>query len=82
MFVNLVLLYQRYEFAFDAGLSRTTGHSAPAHTSIEVELAISHSERLIADSEGKADVTESSTLHFAICAVAISPEPATRTNMT
>ena len=37
---------------------------ARADTSIEVELAISQLERMIADNEGKVDVTGSSTLDF------------------
>ena len=41
-----------------------TGVPEGAHPSIEVELAISRLERMIADSEGKVDVTGSSTLDF------------------
>ena len=46
--------------AFETG----TGVPEGAHTSIEVELAISRLKRMIADSEGKVDVTGSSTLDF------------------
>jgi hypothetical protein len=35
-----------------------------ADTSIEVELAISQLERMVANNEGKVDVTGSSTLDF------------------
>ena len=49
-----------------SGHTFETGTGVPegAHTSIEVELAISRLKRMIADSEGKVDVTGSSTLDF------------------
>jgi hypothetical protein len=49
-----------------SGHTFETGTGVPegAHTSIEVELAISRLERIIADGEGKVDVTGSSTLDF------------------
>jgi Glycosyl transferase family 2 len=45
-------------------ISETCTGVPGAHTRIEVELAISRLERMIADSEGKVDVTGSSTLDF------------------
>jgi hypothetical protein len=45
-------------------LESVTAGPVGADTSIEVELAISRLERMIAENEGEVDVTRSSTLDF------------------
>jgi hypothetical protein len=45
-------------------LESVTAVPEGADTSIEVELAISQLERMIAENEGEVDVTGSSTLDF------------------